>query len=82
MVREILALGVACVSPTAELHAEALRWAERLGQSRTYDAAYLALAEKEGCALWTADRRLARGAQQAGAGWVHWTGEASRPDDC
>ena len=71
----ILALDMRCVAPTAELHERALRWAERLGQSSAYDAAYLALAEQEQAALWTADRRLVRDAQQAGADWVHWIGE-------
>jgi len=73
--REIPALNVRSMPPTAALHERALRWAERLGHSKTYDAQYLALAEQEGCALWTADRRLARGAQQVGAQWVRWIGE-------
>jgi predicted nucleic acid-binding protein len=71
----ILALGIRCVAPTASLHEQALRWANRLGHARAYDAQYLALAEQEGIELWTADRRLVNGAQQAGAHWVHWVGE-------
>ncbi|HSR30541.1 MAG TPA: type II toxin-antitoxin system VapC family toxin [Anaerolineae bacterium] len=62
-------------SPPVHLHERALRWADRLGHSKAYDAHYLALAEQEGIELWTADRRLANGAQQAGAHWVHWIGE-------
>jgi len=73
---EILTLNIQCLAPTAHLHERALRWAERLGHSKAYDAQYLALAEQEGIELWTADRRLASGAQQAGAHWVHWIGEA------
>jgi predicted nucleic acid-binding protein len=73
--REISALNLCSVPSNAALYERALRWAERLGQSRTYDAHYLALAEQEGCTLWTADRRLARGAQQIGAHWVRWIGE-------
>jgi len=73
---EILSLDIQCLAPTAHLHERALRWAERLGHSKAYDAHYLALAEQEGIELWTADRRLANGAQQAGAHWVHWIGEA------
>lgn len=75
-VGEILALNVRCVAPTAYLHQRALRWAYRLGHSKAYDAHYLALAEQEGIELWTADRRLADGAQQAGVHWVHWIGQA------
>jgi predicted nucleic acid-binding protein len=72
---KVLALNVHCVAPTTDLHERALRWADRLGHSKAYDAHYLALAEQEGSELWTADRRLANGAQQAGAHWVHWIGE-------
>ena len=72
----VLTLNIQCLAPTAHLHERALRWAERLGHSKAYDAHYLALAEQEGIELWTADRRLANGAQQAGAHWVHWIGEA------
>jgi predicted nucleic acid-binding protein len=72
---EILSLNIQCLAPTAHLHERALRWADRLGHSKAYYAHYLALAEQEGIELWTADRRLANGAQQAGAHWVHWIGE-------
>ena len=53
----------------------AYAWAERLGQSRAYDAQYLAVAEQEGLELWTADRRLVRNAEQAGVRWVRRIGE-------
>lgn len=72
---KILALNVRCLTPTAHLHKRALHWADRLGHSKAYDAHYLALAEREAMEFWTADRRLAKGAQQAGAYWVHWIGE-------
>jgi predicted nucleic acid-binding protein len=72
---KILTLNIRCLTPTAYLHERALRWADRLGHAKAYDAHYLALAEQEGIELWTADRRLANGAQQAGARWVHWIGE-------
>ncbi|MDP2950226.1 MAG: type II toxin-antitoxin system VapC family toxin [Chloroflexota bacterium] len=41
-----------------ELHAKAWEIAKALSQRKAYDAHYLALAEIEGCELWTADRRL------------------------
>jgi predicted nucleic acid-binding protein len=59
------------VAPDAMLHNAALRWAERIGQPVAYDAQYLALAERLGAAFWTADRRLAARAREAGAEWVH-----------
>lgn len=71
----VLTLNIRCLAPTAHLHEQALHWADRLGHSKAYDAHYLALAEQEGIELWTADRRLANGARQAGAHWVHWIGE-------
>ena len=74
---KILALNIHCVPPTADLHERALRWADRLGHSKAYDAEYMALAEQEGLELWTADRQLANGAQQAGARWVRWIEEST-----
>jgi predicted nucleic acid-binding protein len=69
-------LAVHCVPPSPELHDRAWYWADCLNQSKTYDAQYVALAELERADFWTADRRLANGARQAGAGWVHWIGES------
>jgi predicted nucleic acid-binding protein len=73
----VLTLRIRCLPPALHLHERALHWAERLGHSKAYDAHYLALAEQERAELWTADRRLANGAQQAGADWVHWIGEGA-----
>ncbi len=42
------------------LHGEAARIAARFGQAATYDAHYLALAERLGIDLWTTDRRLVK----------------------
>jgi predicted nucleic acid-binding protein len=72
---ETMELGIQRLSPTPQLHKSALAWAARLGHSKAYDAHYLALAEREQAELWTADRRLSNAARQAGATWVHWTGE-------
>lgn len=44
----------------ARLHQRALRLAEDLSLSATYDAHYLALAERWGAEFWTADRRLVK----------------------
>lgn len=73
---DILALGIVCIAPTPALHRHALQWAGRLGQAKAYDAHYLALAEQEQSELWTADRRLAHSAQQAGASWAVWIGDS------
>jgi predicted nucleic acid-binding protein len=75
-IRRVMALNIRCLPPTLELHESALRWADRLGHSKTYHAHYLALAEQQGVGLWTADRRLVNGARQAGVDWVHWIGES------
>jgi predicted nucleic acid-binding protein len=71
----LLDLDVQMVPPTRDLHDSALQWSERLRQKAAYDAQYLALAEQMGAEFWTADQRLANGAQQTGATWVHWIGE-------
>jgi predicted nucleic acid-binding protein len=71
----LLDLDVQTVPPTRDLHDSALQWSERLRQKAAYDAQYLALAEQLGAEFWTADQRLANGAQQTGATWVRWIGE-------
>lgn len=52
----------------------ALELANELGRSATYDCQYLALAEIEGCELWTGDRRLCN-AIRSKLSWVRWVGE-------
>lgn len=71
----LLGTGLVTVPPTRQIHEEALELAERIGQSKAYDAQYLALASHENAPFWTADRRLANAAQTAGLGWVHWVGD-------
>jgi predicted nucleic acid-binding protein len=68
-------LGVRVVEPTPALLKSALRWAERLGQNKAYDAQYVALAEQSGAELWSADQRLVNALHAQGAGWAHWIGE-------
>ena len=76
---EMSSLRIHYLAPSPELHIRTWYWADRLNHSKTYDAQYVALAELERADFWTADRRLANGAHQAGAGWVRWIGE-SGPD--
>jgi len=47
----------------AELHREAIAMARRLSLPATYDAHYLALAERLDCNLWTLDAKLVRRCQ-------------------
>lgn len=66
VVPRLLRMAVERVPPDEALVVEALRWADRLGQSRAYDALYVALAEREGAELWTADERLAHALERIG----------------
>jgi len=67
----LLALEVEMQPIERPLCLAAFAWAERLNQRRASDGFYLAVAEGLGTELWTADQRLARSAQAAGASWVH-----------
>ena len=69
-----LLLALAIVEP-AGLYDAALTIADELGIGATHDALYVALAESEGCELWTADRSLVRAAQPRFPR-VRWIGEA------
>jgi predicted nucleic acid-binding protein len=75
-ISDLFALEVQIVPVDAALCESALEWAARLKQSRAYDSFYLALAQRLGINLWTADKRLANGAQQIGINWVRWIGDA------
>ena len=74
-VDDVFALGVEVILTDRSLGKSALNWADQLGQSKAYDAFYLALAEQSKSEFWTADKRLANGARQLGATWAHWIGE-------
>jgi predicted nucleic acid-binding protein len=72
-------LAIRTVPPTTALHQAALRWAERLQRSRTYDAQYMALAEALRADLWTCGLPLFNRAQQLGVTWVHCILAPARP---
>ena len=59
---------------SSALSTRALELASQHGLPATYDAHYLALAEREGCEYWTADERLWN-AVKARLPWVRWLGE-------
>ena len=67
-------LNLKSVPPTEVIHLEALKWTERLGHSKAYDAQYLAVAQSLGAVLWTGDQRLSNRANQLGVDWVRWVG--------
>ncbi len=71
MVDALHALEFQRVMPTQELHQAALHWAERIGQSKIYDAEYIALAESLHAEFWTADQRLFSVLQGLGVDWAH-----------
>jgi predicted nucleic acid-binding protein len=71
---DALVLDIDHIQPP-DLHIAALDMAARLSLRATYDAHYLALAEINGCPLWTGDTRLWQLARSAGLDWVHHPGE-------
>ena len=68
---DLFALEVETLPLTLEQTRSAFEWAQRLRHAQAYDGFYLALAQELEAELRTGDRRLAHGARQAGAGWVH-----------
>ena len=59
------------------LHERALELASKYKMSTTYDAHYLALAERYECALWTADKKLLHTVSDK-LSWVNWVGGVAR----
>jgi predicted nucleic acid-binding protein len=53
------------------LSTQAMELAHRFNLPATYDAHYLAMAEREGCELWTADKRMWNTIRGKLA-WVRW----------
>jgi predicted nucleic acid-binding protein len=68
-------LGFKIIPPSRTIEEQALRYAEVLGQSKAYDAHYLAVTKQLQTELWTADKRLANAANGAGLDWVQWIGD-------
>lgn len=54
----IMQLGIRIAEPVG-LYSRSLHLAATYGVASAYDAQYVALAEMEGCELWTADEKLA-----------------------
>ena len=74
--RTVHGLRVEIIDEDEELSLRALELAGKLGQSKAYDAFYLALAEKLVVEFWTADERLFnRCRKDLKLSWVHWIGE-------
>lgn len=64
-----------------ELAEQAMTWAARLNQKRAYDAFYLALAEGQGAAFWSTNRRLVNALHSQGVVWAHWIGDIEKGED-
>lgn len=74
--RTVHRLRVEMINEDEELSLRALDLAGKLGQSKAYDAFYLALAEKLVVEFWTADERLVnRCRKDLKLSWVHSVGE-------
>ena len=72
--QDLLAIGPELDDPIdSALSFAAMNIAQRTGRAATYDAHYLALAEREGCECWTADERLWN-ATHATCPYVRWIG--------
>jgi predicted nucleic acid-binding protein len=79
LLEELLNQGLVLAMPQdAALSLRALELAQQFRLPATYDAHYLALAEREACDYWTADERLWNGVKQELA-WVRWLGSYHRP---
>jgi predicted nucleic acid-binding protein len=72
---DLFTLAIESIPTTEQLCQAALLWATKLQHARLYDSLYLALAEQHDIELWTADKRLMRGAKQHGFSKIHWIGE-------
>lgn len=67
-------------SQDSNLGRRAIELARQFGLPATYDAHYLALAEREGCELWTADTRMWNSIRGKLV-WVRWIGDYHTGED-
>jgi predicted nucleic acid-binding protein len=68
----LVGLGIAYVHPPSILQS-AWELARRFNRPTAYDCFYLALAQEQGCSLWTGDKRLYNAVKDSLA-WVHFVG--------
>lgn len=61
-----------------EISKQAMEYARQFALPATYDAHYLALAQREHCEYWTADTRLWNSVKGK-LGWVRWFGDYVTP---
>ena len=77
---ELLLIGLLVSGPELDrdnaVHVRAMQIARAFRRPTTYDSHYVALAEREGCELWTADERLYN-AVSGSLPWVRWVGEVT-----
>lgn len=66
-------------SPNPDLGTRALELADQYSLPAAYEAHYLALAEREGCEIWTADKRMWNSINGKLA-WVRWMGDYTPAD--
>ncbi len=74
-VEDLFRLGIEIIPTDVDLSQAALAWAGRLGQSKAYDGFYLAVAERKGAELWTADEKLVNRTKQLNLAWLRWIDE-------
>jgi predicted nucleic acid-binding protein len=61
------------ISHDSSLRIRAWQLAKHFNQPRSYDMAYVALAQLNNCSFWTADERLYNSVRHE-LEWVHWIG--------
>ena len=76
-IRKLDRLRVEIIPPDTDLLLASFEWAGKLNQMAAYDAQYMALAERLGAEMWTADRRLFNSVK-AEIPWLHWVGSLSQ----